>query len=233
MKTAILQPYLFPYLGYFQLINAVDLLVSYDDVQYIKGGWINRNKIIVNGKESCFFISVKRDSLYKNINERYYSEKFAYEKEKFLKTIQYTYNKAPFFDETYYLIKKIFDYKNLKISEFNTNSIKLICNYMKIKTNIIMSSNIIKDNNLKGEERIIQINKNLKSNWYINPIGGIKLYSKKIFDKNDLKLNFIKMKDIKYNQFGDGFINNLSIIDVMMFNSKEELSKQLNKYELV
>ncbi|WP_234119740.1 WbqC family protein [Clostridium hydrogenum] len=232
MKIGIMQPYLFPYLGYFQLINFVDLFVIYDDVQYIKGGWINRNKIKVNDRESYFSISVKNDSTYKNINERYYSDKFLYQKEKFLKTLQFAYKKAPYFDETYNLVKCIFDYPNLKVSEFNSNSIKLICDYTNIKTNFIISSNIDNHSGLKAQERLIYINKCLNSSWYINAVGGIKLYSRIEFEKNDVQLNFIKMKEVKYNQFGKEFINNLSIIDVLMFNSKDEIKELLNEFEL-
>src|SRR5690242_636845 len=94
LKIAIMQPYLFPYIGYFQLINAVDKFVIHDDVQFIKGGWINRNQILVNNREFMFTFSIKKDSSSHNINKRYFSDKFEAEKNKFLRTLKANYGKC-------------------------------------------------------------------------------------------------------------------------------------------
>ncbi|WML35818.1 WbqC family protein [Clostridium sp. OS1-26] len=233
MKVGIMQPYLFPYLGYFQLINAVDKFVIHDDVQYIKGGWINRNSILINNTKFNFTFSVKKEHYYKNINERYYASNFEQESNKLLRNIEIAYKKSPNFHDIYKLIINILKQNIKNVSEFNTMSIIEICNYIGIESDISMSSKLCKNNSLKGEERVIGINKCLKSSWYINPIGGIQLYSKDNFEKNNIKLNFIKMKDIKYKQFNNNFIQSLSIIDVLMFNSKEETKRLLDEYQLI
>lgn len=233
MKIGIMQPYLFPYLGYFQLINTVDKFVIHDDVQFIKGGWINRNSILLNDDRFNFTFSVMKDHYYKNINERYYTENFTKETKKFLTNISIGYKRAPYFESVYKLLENILNNKERNVSLFNTFSVMKICEYIGIDNEIMFSSKICKDNNLKSEERVIDINKCLKSNWYINPIGGKELYSRSNFEKQNIRLNFLMMNDAKYQQFNSNFINNLSIIDVLMFNSKDIIKELLEKYELL
>ena len=229
-----MQPYLFPYLAYFQMINGVDKFVIYNDVQYIKGGWINRNNLLINKKQHLFTFSVEKDEQTKLINERYYCSKtFNNEIQKFYSTLTMSYKKAIYFEEVFKLIHKIFQYHDLNVGKFNFNALKCICNYIGIDTELIKSSEITKNNLLKGEDKIIEINKILKSSEYINAFGGRKLYCKETFEKNNIKLNFIKTLDIEYKQFSNNFIPNLSIIDVLMFNSKKEIKQLLNEYELV
>jgi hypothetical protein len=235
MKIGIMQPYLFPYLGYFQLINAVDLFVSYDDVQYIKNGWINRNRILLNNREVLFSFSVKKDESTKFINQRYYSEElFEKEKNHFLATVRLAYRKrAPNFSEAHEILSKIFDFDNFNVAEFNINSIKILCDYMDIRTKIIASSTLKKTNGLKSQDRVIEINKILGAKCYINPIGGMELYTYEIFKENGITLKFIKMNDIKYSQLGVIFVPSLSIIDFLMNNSKNEINNLLGQYTLV
>lgn len=233
MKIGIMQPYLFPYIGYFQLINVVDKFVIHDDVQYIKGGWINRNRIQINDKDHLFTFSLKKDSSLKNINTRLFSDQFTKEKTYFLRLIQNNYKKAPYFFDTYDLLLKILDFKESNISSFITNSLKLICNYLKIKTPFYLSSELNKNNELKGQDRVINICQTLKAKIYINPIGGKILYSGEAFKKNNISLFFLQSKDIIYEHNKQLFIPNLSIIDVMMFNSKEEIKKIFVSYELI
>jgi len=229
-----MQPYLFPYLGYFQLIDAVDKFVICDDVQYIKGGWINRNNLLVNNNQHLFTFSVEQGKQDKAINERYYCIKaFNTELQKFYSILIRTYKKAPHFDEVFQLINKTFEYTDLNVGEFNSNTIKGICNYIGIDTELIKSSKIKKDSCLKRECKVIEINKILKATDYLNAIGGTKLYCKDTFEKSNIKLSFIKTLDVEYRQFNNEFIPNLSIIDVLMFNSKNEVKRLLNQYELV
>ena len=232
MKLAIMQPYLFPYIGYFQLVNAVDHFVLYDDVQYINRGWINRNRILINGKSHLYVFSVKKDSHLLNINQREFADNYCYEKEKFIKTLEW-YKSAPFYEDTTNLIKQILDISDKNISRMINNSIKFICDYLDIKTKITASSNIIINRDLKAEDRIIKINKYFGSDVYINSIGGIYLYNKRRFSDVGIDLKFIKTKEIVYKQFNNEFIPNLSIIDVLMFNSVENIKQLLNEYEIV
>lgn len=216
------------------MINSVDKYVIYDDVQYIGRGWINRNNVLVNKEKHLFTFSIEKDEQVKAINERYYFSKiFESEIQKFYTTLTMSYKKAVYFDEIFELIHKIFQYDDLNIAKFNSNALKTICHYIGIDTEFINSSEIAKNNASRGETKIIEINKILKSSEYINAVGGIGLYCKDTFEKNNIKLSFIKTLNIEYKQFNNEFIPNLSIIDVLMFNSKEEIKQLLNKYELV
>lgn len=228
MKIAIMQPYFLPYIGYFQLINAVDKYVIYDDVNFIKGGWINRNKILLNG--AAFMVNIPMDgaSSFKNINEINVGKN----KEKILLTFQQAYKKAPFFNEVYQLVKDIINYNNDNLALFISNSIVEIAKYLQINTEIILSSEVNKNNELKAQEKVISICKELGATEYYNAIGGQELYSKEKFAENGLTLNFIKPKPIIYTQFKNEFIPHLSIIDLLMFNSQFEINAMLNKYEL-
>lgn len=229
MNVGIMQPYLFPYLGYFQLINAVDTFVIYDDVNFIKQGWINRNRILLNGSEYMFNIILNGASSFKKINEI----EIIPNNHKLIATIKQAYRKAPFFIEAYPVLNNIFLDKETNLAFFLTNSLYAIAKYLDINTPIVVSSEIEKDTSLKGEDKVIDICRQLKANCYINAIGGHELYSKEKFAENGLELNFIKSNPIMYNQFNNQFIPWLSIIDVMMFNSPEEINKMLNQYELV
>jgi hypothetical protein len=234
VKIAIMQPYLFPYIGYFQLIHDVDLFVIHDDVQYIKGGWINRNRILVNGGEEYLFtFSLQKSSSSAKINERFFSKEIKNEKLKFLRMIEHSYKRAPFFYNIKPIIQDIMDYEQRNISDFISYSLKVICEYLEIKTPFIYSSCIDKNDNLKGEARVIDINKSLHSTCYINPIGGVELYSKSRFKQEGIDLYFLKPKLIHYKQFNSDFVPWLSIIDVLMFNSKDTIRTFLDEYELI
>ncbi len=236
MKIAIMQPYLFPYLGYFQLINAVDTFVSYDDVNYIKGGWINRNNLLVNQKPYMFTISLESPSSFTLISETKIDiEKFVVYKGKLLKTITQSYKKAPFYKEVFPLIEDFFITNNkIFIADLALDSLVLVSNYLGINTTFQKSS-IAYHNSKEFEktDRLIDIIKNNNAQEYINPIGGIDIYDKEDFNINGIQLQFLKTQSVVYKQFENDFVPWLSIIDVLMFNSKEEIGLLLNKYELV
>lgn len=232
MKVAIMQPYFFPYIGYFQLINAVDTFVIYDDVNFIKKGWINRNNILVNEKQFLFSISLKSISQNKLINEIEIDENSQW-RTVLLKTIQFAYSKAPFFENVFPLLKNIIEYDEINISKLIIHSLHEICNFLSIETKIITSSDVNKNNNLKGQDKIIEICKKLNAATYINAIGGLTLYNKELFLQHNISLNFIKSNPVNYFQFKENFIPHLSIIDVMMFNSPEKIKDFLNQNELI
>lgn len=231
MKIAIMQPYIFPYTGYFQLINAADKFVIYDDVNFIKKGWINRNKILVSHKANLFTIPLGKASQNKLIKDLEISENTGW-RPKFLKTIEISYSKAPFFNDTFRIISAAVNYNESNLSNFIFNSLKLICNYLEIKTDIVKTSSVYDNSGLKNQIRIIDICKKENAEHYINPSGGTEIYSRKLFEENGLKINFIKSKPVLYKQFKDNFTDSLSIIDVLMFNSKENVKNFLNEYEL-
>jgi hypothetical protein len=229
MKLAIMQPYFFPYIGYFQLINAVDTFIIYDDVNYIKNGWINRNNILLAGGKHLFTIALKGASSFRLIKDISVGSN----RGKVLKTIFQSYCKAPFFEDAYPIVEASINFGDNNLAIYIFNSITRITEYLDIKTNIVMSSSIEKDDSLKGAEKVIHICKLMNANAYINAVGGQHLYSKADFKTNNVDLFFIKTNDVTYKQFDNEFINNLSIIDVLMFNSKEIVKNLLNQYELI
>ena len=233
MKIAIMQPYFMPYIGYFQLIKSVDRFVVCDDVQYIKQGWINRNRLLINGEPKLFTFSLKKDHNNYNINKRYFSSNFKKDKEKLMRILKGAYKKAPYYSQVEELISNILKYdNNANIGDFIDNSIREVCKYLGIETEIIKSSNIEKDNTLKCQDKVIDIIKKVHGNIYINSIGGTALYSKDVFKENNIELYFLKRNELEYKQFHNKFVSDLSIIDVMMFNSVEDIQKLLNQYTL-
>ncbi len=232
MKLAIMQPYIFPYIGYFQLINAADRFVILDDVNYINKGWINRNNILVNGKANMFTIPLKDASQNKLINEITVSDDAKWQA-KFLRTIELNYKKAPCYDNVYPVIAEILNSGINKIADLNYYSITRINEYLGIHTEIVSTSSVYQNTVLKGQDRIIDICIKEKATDYINPIGGVELYSKEAFGKNNLNIQFIKTGTIVYEQFKHQFVPWLSIIDVMMFNSPEVIKDILNQYEFI
>lgn len=231
MKIAIMQPYFLPYIGYFQLINAVDVFVIYDDVNYIKKGWINRNTILVNGKGFLFNIPLQEISQNKIINQISIEENSNWKKN-LLKTIALSYKKAPFFAEVFPIVENIILQEEKNLAKFLTYSLREICNFLSISTSIVNSSEIEKNNDLKAQNKIIEICKIKEADSYINAIGGTALYDKGAFKKSGLSLNFIKPKAIIYPQFKNEFIPWLSVIDIMMFNSPEQIKNFLMQYDL-
>lgn len=233
MKLGIMQPYFFPYIGYFQLINAVDKFVVYDDIKYSKRGWINRNRILLNGKDQFFTLPLKKDSDYLDICQRKLSNNFDIESKKILNKIETLYRKAPYFKEVFSVVINCMLYKEENLFKYVFYSIDKIKTYLDIKTKLITSSEIGIRKRLKGEAGVISICKKMKSTHYINAIGGVELYDKDTFLKENIKLNFIKSDMIEYKQFGNVFVPWLSIIDIMMFNSKKDIAKMLRSYTLI
>lgn len=230
MKLGIMQPYFFPYIGYWQLINAVDKYVIYDDVNYIKGGWINRNRILLNNKDHFFNAYLRGASPNKLICEVELGDEVLNKKN--LKTLEQAYKRAPYYDCIYPLLEECLQSGVTNLARYNGNILKVICTYLDINTELVYSSEIEKNNNLKGKEKVIHICKILNADEYINAIGGKALYDKKEFADNGILLHFLSTNDIEYKQFGTDFIKNLSIIDVLMFNPKERVKKYLEMYTL-
>ena len=232
MKVSIMQPYFFPYIGYFQLIANSDVFVIYDDVNFIKKGWINRNNILVNNTPYLFSMPLQNVSQNKLINEIFITDLDKW-KTDLLKTISSSYKKAPFYQDVYPLIEKIISFDELNLAIYIQNSIQNLCAYLNINTKLIMSSEIVKNNGLKGENKIIDICLQLGATQYINAIGGIELYTQENFQVKNIDLKFIKSENILYQQFKNEFKPWLSIIDVIMFNSVEDTKMLLNKFELI
>lgn len=229
MKLAIMQPYFFPYIGYFHLINEVEKFVIYDDVNFIKGGWINRNRILIQDQPGYINLPMVGASSFKKINEIEVGNNL----DSVLNKIMNSYSKAPYFDTVFPIISKLLEYNSKNLSLHISNSIIELSDYFGLNTSFVLSSELEKDNFLKGQDKVISICKLLNVESYYNTIGGVSLYSKDVFKSNGIELKFINSLNVEYTQFGQHFTPNLSIIDVMMFNHPDIIREYLNNYELV
>lgn len=220
-----MQPYILPYIGYFQLIKYVDSFVFYDDVNFIKKGWINRNRILINNQPNYFTIpccKISQNSLIKDIQ----IEKKDF-RSKLLKTIGMAYKKAPYFNETYAILEDVIQCHASNISDFTVNSIKKICETLEINKNFYLSSSLDYQKNNDAQNKIISICNLLHATEYVNMIDGRALYSEDNFNDVKIKLTFLKSIVTPYRQFNHPFIPALSIIDVMMFNNKKTILQML------
>ena len=234
MKIAIMQPYLFPYIGYFQLVSAVDKFVFYDDVNFIKKGWINRNNVLVNAAPSSFTIPLKKVSQNKLINETEVNIDDKWVKQ-FNDTIRFNYKRAPFFDKTNEIINSTLELRktNPFISDLAQKSVMLVAEYLGLETKFEISSQLYSQTKgMEKAERLKSICKINNSKEYINPSGGIELYTKEDFLSSDINLQFLYSENVPYKQLGETFVPWLSIIDIMMFNEVGEIKELLKRYKL-
>lgn len=212
-----MQPYFLPYIGYFQMVNAVDTFVFYDNVTYIKNGWINRNR--VRGG-TIFTIPLKDQSSNRLIQdtEILWNPR---DIKKILKTIQQTYSKSPYFNEVFSIVEDLVHAQPCTISELAINSVIRFSRYMGIDTKFKIASIEEYEKGTDKVDSLVNICNTEGINHYVNPIGGQSLYDKSTFESYGIKLNFIQTQP------------SLSIIDECFSKSKEELSIELNNYTLI
>jgi hypothetical protein len=217
MKVAIMQPYFFPYVGYFQLINAVDKFVIYDDVNYIKGGWINRNYILSQSKRALITLHLVGASSNKLINQ----VELAGNQQKLMKTIQQSYSKAPYYNQVIPILERVLLSKESNLARFLELGLREVSDYLGINSEWLISSDLEKENSLRGQEKVLAICKKLGATEYINLPGGRSLYDSEIFLERGIQLSFIEPKSQPYYQNRGEFIPSLSVIDLMMFNEQQ------------
>jgi len=219
MRLAVMQPYFFPYIGYYQLIAAVDLFIVYDNVKYTKKGWINRNRILQNGTDSFFSLPLKGASDSLKICERALAADF--NRDKLLNRISGAYRRAPYFAQTFPLVDQIVRYAETNLFRFLLHSIVRTCEYLSIGTQIRISSDIAVDHDLKNQNKVLALCKAVGADTYVNASGGVNLYSKETFREKGVDLKFVRSKSFEYTQYDDVFVPGLSIIDAMMFNPRQ------------
>lgn len=228
MSYAVMQPYLFPYLGYYQLVNSVNTFVFYDDVNFIKRGYINRNNILSNGKSLRFTIPVinaSQNKLIKDLN-------FDHNIKKVLKTIAQSYKKAPYFKDVYPIVEIVLNSENRALEHLCGKSVTLVFKYLGIKKNFYYSSELKYNRDLSAADKLIEIGKKLEMIDYVNSPGGKDLYTKEYFSSKNVNLSFIEIGQYEYSQNVEEFIPHLSMIDVLMWNSPEQVKLLLKKYKL-
>lgn len=224
------QPYFLPYIGYWQLIHNADVFLVGDDYNFIRRGWVTRNRLLNNGADELFNIQMNNASDSKLIQDL---EILKNDHTKLLRKIEYLYHKAPFYSQGYVLLKEILSFPKINLADFLINSITIVCRYLEINTPIIRTSTLEGNSLLKKEYRIYDQCEKFQAEIYVNAIGGKDLYNPEEFKKRGITLKFLKTKPIEYKQFNHPFVPNLSILDVIMFNSREEVIKMLDSYELI
>lgn len=207
----------------------VDKYVIFDDVNYIKRGWSARNNILVNSLKHLFNISVEGGSQNNLYTQVVVSDDFS----KLRKTLEMSYKKAPFYVETMELLERVFGCEDRRFNYFVKNSFQIILNYLGVKTELLLSSELPNNKELKGQDKILDICKLLGANEYYNAIGGQELYDRKVFADNGIELGFIESTLVPYPQLSKEFEPGLSMIDVLMMNSKEEVNKLLNAFSII
>ncbi len=229
-----MQPYLFPYLGYFQLMAASDKFVVYDDVSYIKQGWINRNRILVNGAPHSFTMPVMNAGSNVDIDQiRFDQRLYASWRTKFLRTLAQAYGKAPFKDRTIALITDILAEEPAGLSGLLSGSLQRLRTELGIPCEIVPGSSVYRNKELRSAARILDICKQEKADVYINAFGGQALYDRAEFEHNGIGLEFLKSRLPFYEQGTADFVPGLSIIDVLMHCDMASIHAQLEEYELI
>lgn len=232
MKIAIMQPYFLPYIGYFQLIAAVDVFVLYDNIQYTKKGFINRNYMLQNDRRVVFTLPLTADSDYSEVCNRALAVDF--NRVKLLNRFKENYRRAPYFAKIFALLEDIVYYECHNLFQFLRHSIEKICAYLGIGTEVRISSGIAIDHTSKNQNKVLAICEAVGANIYVNSIGGMALYSAKLFKNRGVDLRFLSPKPFAYTQFDADFVPLLSIVDVLMFNSRGSIEMHIAEgYELV
>ncbi|HEY8036068.1 MAG TPA: WbqC family protein [Methylobacter sp.] len=233
MKTiAIMQPYFLPYIGYFQLLAAADKFIVLDDVNYINRGWVNRNRLSLNGAVHTFTVPLFGASQNRLIcditlvNERAWRDKL-------MRTIQQAYKKAVCYPEVSSLIESLINFPSLQLDEFLLNSLRGIVRYLSLDVEIENTSRVYENTHLKGQERILDICRQEQANVYINLIGGRDLYDRASFLEHDIQLYFLRPRPVSYLQGQAEHIPWLSILDVLMFNEPPAVRQLLTEMDLL
>ena len=232
MKLAIMQPYFFPYIGYWQLLNAVDRFVIYDDVAFIKGGWVNRNRILINGKPSYITVPLSHASPNKRICDLSLRASPAWQR-KMIKSIENTYKRSPHFSEIFSESVKQLEYQASNLADFLAHHLGAMASLLGINTEFVITSRCYENSDLIGQDRVLDICKAEGARAYINLQGGQVLYDSESFDDADVDLRFIMTRMTAYKQRSAGFLPNLSIIDALMEIGVEGVKQRLVEYDLI
>ena len=221
MKIAILQPYFFPYIGYWHLIKK-SIRCIYDDSQYMKGGWINRNRFVIGGELKYFSLPVQSVSSNKLISET----SFVLDKDKQLSRVKSqlssAYSKMKFFNE----MRKFFDETCAvdgwpNVAEYTSNVLIKSMQLLNINTSVTLSHKIKFDRSLSAQDKVLAMVSVLNGTEYINPIGGQSLYETSVFTNKGIKLKFFRsnLPDI---------YNSASILDAIARNGISKVSEDFN-----
>lgn len=228
----VMQPYFFPYIGYFQYLYACDEFILYDDVQFIMRGWINRNNILMNGAPHLFTVPLQKASPNRSIADTQVAWGGGWE-ERLIKTVGGAYGKAPQRHQVMELLAEVLDERPTSIAVLATRSIQAVHRYLGLSTVIIPTSSGFGNAGLGRQERLFDLCRNTGSGTCIVPIGGSTLYSREDFNAAGLELHYLHPGLGSYDQRRkEAFVPSLSIIDVLMWNTPDKVIEMLGSYTL-
>ncbi|AKZ64639.1 WbqC-like protein [Herbaspirillum hiltneri N3] len=231
-RLAIMQPYFFPYIGYWQLIQAADRFVIYDDVNYINRGWINRNRLLINGEPTLITLPLRQASQNKKICDIDIAPTAEWLK-KMLRMVEVTYKKAPYFNDVFPVIEGVLTYERSNLADYLAHHLQTMASFMEIETEFVVTSRDYANSQLAAQERIIDIARREQADVYINAQGGKELYDAASFSQVGIDLRFIAMRPLPYPQRGSGFTPYLSIIDALMEVGPKQIRSHLDAYDYV
>lgn len=227
-KVAVMQPYLFPYLGYFQLVNAVDEFVFLDDVTFIKGGYINRNSILMDGRAHRFALPVADISSFRTIRDHSYVDAPG----KFLELLRHAYAKAPLFGPVFDLVRSVVLAPQRSVAAVNSRSVMECYGYLGLQRIFSFSSDLDPRSSSTGPDRVVRLCRDRQASTYINAAGGRGLYDPAWFAESGLALGFIESRFPEYRQKATAFVPSLSIIDVLMWNTSHQVVAMLDQFSV-
>jgi hypothetical protein len=216
-RLAIMQPYLFPYAGYFQLVAAVDRFVFYDDVNFIKGGWINRNRLLRQGAPAYFTIPLEGASPFMPIDRIETAPRERWLR-KLLDSLRHAYGRAPHYEAVMPLVEAVLLPESRSIAGIAKRSVTLVSDYLGLRTAFVDSSRIFRNNALQGAARVLDICCQCGAREYLNLPGGASLYAATEFADRGMTLRFVPVSLVPYRQGAHAFVPGLSILDMLMFN---------------
>ncbi len=229
---AIMQPYLFPYIGYWQLLQATDRFVVYDDVNYINRGWINRNRILINGEPSLITLPLLGASQNRKIRDIEIAPATQW-RARLLRSVEMAYRKAPHFDEVFAVIEQILAQDERNLAAFLTHQLRTLSRFMGLETQIVPSSVVYQNSELAAQARILDICRQEQATTYINAQGGRSLYAPQAFAEAGIDLHFIAMRALPYKQRYEGFAPGLSVIDALMELGPADIRPHLAAFDYV
>jgi WbqC-like protein family len=233
-SLAVMQPYFFPYLGYFQLLAHVDVFVVFDDTQYVKRSWINRNRILEQGAAAYVTLPVATGSQRQLICDKRLHEP-RYHSRKLLERIRHAYHAAPHFDSVSAFLEPLFPGDDETVASFNVRVLRALQQLLGLRTRLVLASERAYLRSGTAQERIIRICLEEGGTRYVNPIRArsLGLYDQAVFNAAGLELSYLSTNaDVRYNQNGGPFVSDLSIIDVLMFNSPAQTRELLDQFVL-
>lgn len=216
-RIAVMQPYFLPYIGYFQLMASVDRFVVFDDVNYITRGWVNRNRMLIDGRPHWFTLPLRDASQNRLICETTLLPERAW-RDKLLRSFRLAYARAPGLVPTMALLERVLGCETLALDVFLLHSLQQLAEHLALDTEIVPSSRGYGNAGLRGQQRILDICSRERATSYLNAPGGQALYDAEAFAAAGVRLEFIAPRLPVYPQGRSEHVAGLSIIDTLMFN---------------